>query len=120
MVHLQCHGPTSDTPIASAKYTSTWAQVRSAEITAAIRAIITEAGPSIRFTASDISAYFLRTGVAMALLLDPDTIHLVGRWRSKIILHYLHITTKSFTIGLEVRMLQHGDYALIPPEHAGF
>ena len=50
---------------------------------------------------------------------DPDTIHLVGRWRSDTILHYLHTTAKSFTEGLLVKMFEHGAYALIPPTHAG-
>ena len=50
---------------------------------------------------------------------DPDTINLVGRWRSDTILRYLHTTAKSFTEGLLVKMFEHGAYELIPPTHAG-
>ena len=50
---------------------------------------------------------------------DPDTIRLVGRWRSDTILRYLHTIAKSFTKGLLVKMFEHGAYALIPPTHAG-
>ena len=57
----------------------------------------------------------------MALIMvrvDPYTIHLVGRWRSDTIIHYLHTTAKSFTKGLSAKMFEHGAYALIPPTHA--
>ena len=56
----------------------------------------------------------------MALLMAPvdlDTIRLVGRWRSNAMLRYLHTTAKKFTERLASRMVQHGDYALIPPAH---
>ena len=50
---------------------------------------------------------------------DPDTIHLVARWRSDTMLHYLHTTAKSFMEGLAVNIFQNGNYTLIPPAHAG-
>ena len=62
----------------------------------------------------------MRAGGAMALLLaqvDKDTIRLMGRWCSNIILRYLHMTAQTFTEGLTARMVQHGEYALIPPAH---
>ena len=49
---------------------------------------------------------------------DPETIWIIGRWRSDTMLRYLHTTYKSFTDGLVVRMFQYDDYALIPPVHA--
>ena len=48
---------------------------------------------------------------------DTDKICLVGRWCSNIIMRYLHTTAQTFTEGLAVRMVQHGDYVLIPPAH---
>ena len=57
----------------------------------------------------------------MALLtkkVDLDTIHLVGRQRSETMLRYTHMTSKSFTEGLDVKMFHKGDYTLIPPVHA--
>ena len=58
----------------------------------------------------------------MALLMaqvDPYTIRLVGRWRRKTILCYLHTTENSFTKGLSDNIFEHGAYALIPPTHSG-
>ena len=49
---------------------------------------------------------------------EPDTIRLVGRWRSNTIIHYLHKTAKSFTKGLSDKMFEHDAYALIPPKHS--
>ena len=40
---------------------------------------------------------------------DTDTIRLVGRWRSDVMLRYLHTTAKTFTEGLASRMVQHRD-----------
>ena len=77
-------------------------------------------GPQVGFTPEDVSAQSMRAGGAMALLMAPvdtDTIRLVGRWHSDVILRYLHTTVKTFTEGLALRMVQHGDYALIPPAH---
>ena len=51
---------------------------------------------------------------------DPDTIRLVGRWRSDTIIHYLHTTAKLFIEVLSAEMFEHGTYALIQPMHAGY
>ena len=62
----------------------------------------------------------MRDGGAMDLLMtcvNTDTIRLVGRGRSNIMLCYLHTTAQTFTEGLATRMVQHGDYALTPPAH---
>ena len=59
----------------------------------------------------------------MALLMaqvDPDTIRLVGRWRSNKMIRYLHTKANSFTEGLVAKMFEHDAYALIPPAHAGY
>ena len=56
----------------------------------------------------------------MALLMgqvDPDTLGLVGRWRSNTVLCYLQTTVKSFTEGLSIKMFEHGTYVLVPPTH---
>ena len=77
-------------------------------------------GPQVGFTPEDVSARSMRAGGAMDLLMarvDTDMIRLVGRWLSNVMLRYLHTTAKKFTEGLESRMVQHGDYALIPPAH---
>ena len=50
---------------------------------------------------------------------DPDTICLVGRWRSNTMLRYLHTMANSFTKGLSAKMFEHGAYVLIPPDDYG-
>ena len=80
-------------------------------------------GPAIGITSNNISARSLCSGEAVDLLLpkvDPDTIRLMGRWRSNRMICYLHTTKKNFTYGLSVHMLQHGNYVLIPPMHVSF
>ena len=62
----------------------------------------------------------MRACGAMALLMarvDTDTIRIMGRWRSDIMMRYLHTTAQTFTDGLAALMVQHGDYELIPPAH---
>ena len=123
VVHLQCLGTTINTSISSVQCARKWAQVRSTDITVVIQEIVRAAGPAIRFTADDISARSLCDGGAMALLIDKadkDTICLVGGCWSNTMIYYLHTIAKSVTAGLDVCMLQHSDYALIPPMHTGF
>ena len=62
----------------------------------------------------------MQSSGAMALLMarvNTDMIRLVGRWRSNAMLLYLHTTAQTFTEGIASHMVQHGDYALIPPDH---
>ena len=76
----------------------------------------------IGFTEVDIIACSLCTGGVMALLMaqvDPDTILMVGMWRSDKMLRYLHKKAKSFAEGLAAKMSEHDAYALIPPAHTG-
>ena len=76
--------------------------------------------PKVGFMPEDVSAQLMRAGGAMALLMarfDTDTIRFVGRWRSNVVLIYLHTTAQMFTEVLALRMVQHGDFALISPAH---
>ena len=77
-------------------------------------------GPQVVFTPEDVSAQSMRAGGSTALLVarvDIDMIRLMGRWRSNIMLRYLDTTAQTFTEGLTSRMVQHRNYALIPPAH---
>ena len=99
---------------------TTWSTVRSAEITTALCAATTLMGPRLVFTPEEVSAQLMRADGAMALIMtcvDTDTIRLVGRWRSDVMLCYLHTTAQTVMEGLASCMVQHGDYALIPPTH---
>ena len=56
-----------------------------------LRAATTLMGPKVGFMPEDVSTQSLRAGGAMALLMarvDTDTIRLVGRWRSDVMLRY--------------------------------
>ena len=77
-----------------------WQHIRGYKITAANRSVIRAAVPTIGFVKAYINARSLRARGAMDLLMvhaEPDTIHLVGRWRSGTILHFLQMIAKSFT-----------------------
>ena len=121
--HLRQHSATPDTHLAAVYNGATWSTIHSAEITTALRTATTTTGPQVGFTPEDVSARSMQAGGAMALLMarvDTDTIRLVGRWRSDDMLRSLHTSAQTFTEGLTTRMVQHGDYALIPPAHRDY
>ena len=120
MAHLRQNGATPDTHLAAVFNGAAWSTLRIAEITTALRAATTLMGPQVGFTPEDVSAQSMRAGGAMALLMvrvNTDTIRLVGRWRSDVMLYFLHTTVKTFLEGLASRMVKYGDYALIPLAH---
>ena len=87
-----------------------------------ICAVIHSVGLSNSFTKVDISVKYLRARGPMAILmagLEPDTIHLVGRWKSDTMISYLYTTEKSFTDGFSRPMFQHVRYTVIMTVHAG-
>ena len=92
MAHLRQHGTTPDTHLATVFNRAAWSTVRSAKITTALRAATTIMGPQVGFTPEDVRAQSMQAGGAMALLMacvDTDTIRLVRRWRSNVMLRYL-------------------------------
>ena len=120
VAHIQQHEATPDTHLTTVYNRTTWYTVRSAYITKVLRAATTLMGTQVGFTPEGVSARSMRAGGAMALLMarvDTDTIRLVSRCRSNVILRYLHTTAQTFTEGLALCMVQHGDYELIPPAH---
>ena len=89
VAHLRQYGAASDTHLTAVFNGATWSTVRSAEITTALRAATTTMGPQVGLTPEDVSARSMRAGGAMALLMarvDTDTIRLMGRWRSDVML----------------------------------
>jgi hypothetical protein len=91
--------------------------VSPAHITIALRASATILGPSLGFLPSDINARSLRAAGAMALLcahVDSDVIRLLGRWRSDQMLRYLHVQAEPVMPHFARRMLQDGDFTLLP------
>ena len=74
------------------------------------------------FSPEDVTATSILSAGAMAMLLasvDTNNIRLVKRWHINSILIYLHTSAQTFRIGLAALMVQHGDYAIIPPTHEG-
>ena len=74
------------------------------------------AGTNLGFTYKYISARFLRTAGAMALLcsgVDTDIISLVGRWRSDKVLRYLHVQAEPIMRNCSKLMISHGNYNLL-------
>ena len=119
---LQHNSATGETTISSIRKDNQWQQIREYNITAAIKTVVRAAGTSICFTEAVIKSLSLGAGGDMALLMeqvDPDTIFLVGWWRSNTMIRYIQTKAKSFTEGLAANVFQHGTYALIPPVHAG-
>ena len=120
VAHLRQHGATPDTHLVAVFNGTDCSIIRSTKITTALRSETTLMDHQVGFTPEDVSPRSMRAGGAMALLMarvDTDTICLMGRWRSNIMLRYLHTKAQTFTEGLTLRMVQHGDYALIPPAH---
>jgi len=64
-----------------------------------------------------MSAHSLRTSDTMALLckqVDSDIIRLMARWRSDEMLCYLHLQAKPILDGFAEKMLEGGNYSLLP------
>ena len=56
----------------------------------------------------------------LPIRVGTNTVTLVGRQHSDAMIRYLQIPLHTFTAGLEVHMVQQGDYALILPDHGGW
>uniref|UniRef100_A0A7S4I8H2 Uncharacterized protein n=1 Tax=Odontella aurita TaxID=265563 RepID=A0A7S4I8H2_9STRA len=70
------------------------------DITKTVRSVVKSLSDLVGFFPEDVSARSMKSGGAMAILrakVDPDLIRLVGRWRSDVMLRYLHTTEKRFT-----------------------
>jgi hypothetical protein len=92
--------------------------VTSTDVTITLRASVTALGPQLGFLASEVSARSLRAAGAMALLcahVDTDTIRLLGRWRSDVMLRCLTAQASQPVMrDFSRRMLEGADYLLLP------
>ena len=117
VLRLRAAGANAETPLAHSNSSGKWKWIKSATITAAMRASADKIGESLGFSRGDISARSMRAGGAMALLLsnvDTDKIKLLGRWRSDAMMRYLHTTARPLVQGFAANMVSNGDYAQIP------
>jgi len=88
-----------------------------ADITSLLRLSVAVLGPLYGFRPNDVSARSLRAAGAMALLcadVDSDRIRLLGRWQSDQMFRYLHVQAEPLMRDFSSRMLQGGNYALLP------
>ena len=88
-------------------------------ITKELRGAVSGIGPSLGFTADDVSARCLRAAGANALLLsniDGDIIRLIGRWKSDEMLRYLHVQAAPLMADYSRRMLESSTYNLLPSQ----
>jgi len=93
-----------------------WNEVKPTDITTLLLQATSEL-PQYNLLPSDVSARSLRASGAMALLckqVDTDLIRLMGRWRSDEMLRYLHLQAQPVMHSFAEKMLQGGDYSLLP------
>jgi hypothetical protein len=118
--YLRHQNAPHDTPlcvIRSPMRPSTWCTISSKLITETIRTSATILGPQLGFNPDDVSARSCRAGGAMALLcgrVDTSIIQLVGRWRSDVMLRYLHLQAGALMSNLSGTMLRAGAFHLVP------
>ena len=118
IIHLREHNVANSTPLATIyNNTNTKVNITPSMITTTLRHHVTLIGPVLGFLPSDVSVRCLRAAGANALLsanIDPCIIQLIGRWRSDEMLRYLHVQSKALMKDYSARMLQSGDFTLIP------
>ena len=117
VLHLRRNNAPLTTPLATFYNGRQWKNVTPSAITSTLRHAVTFLGPTLGFLAKDVSARSLRASGAMALLcakVDTDIIRLLGRWRSDEMLRYLHVQAEPIMRDFARRMLNHGDFRLLP------
>ena len=119
VVHLRQASASPTQPLAS--YSDPSASIlrliTPSDITSLLRLAVTVLGNAHGFRPTDVSARSLRAAGAMALLcadVDSDRIRLLGRWQSDQMFRYLHVQAEPLMRNFSSRMLQGGNYALLP------
>jgi hypothetical protein len=115
--HLREHLAPPTAPLCTYYRDGSPSYVTASDITTTLKASVEALGPQLGFLASEVSARSLRAAGAMALLcahVDTDTIRLLGRWRSDIMLRYLTVQAQPVMRDFSRRMLEGADYLLLP------
>jgi hypothetical protein len=115
--HLRHHNAPSVTPLCTYYDANKAHYVTSSNITVTLQAPVRALGSSIGFHYKEVSTRSLCATGAMALLcahVDSDTIRLLGRWRSDEMLRYLTVQAQPIMRDFASRMLQGGQYTLLP------
>ena len=118
VIHLRHYNAPAETPLATYYDTTGKSHNISPKCISDILKLATRfLGPTFGLSPDDISASSLRASGAMALLcakVDSSTIRLIGRWRSNEMFRYLHTQAEPIMRGYAAKMLQFGQYHLIP------
>jgi hypothetical protein len=115
--HLLGHNAPPDTPLCTYYHNGKAHYVTPKDITITLQTSVRALGSAIGFSPKEVSARSLRAAGAMALLcahVDSDTIKLLGRWRSDEMLRYLTVQAQPIMRDFSARMLQGGQYTLLP------
>ena len=118
VVHLRRHHALPCTPLYTIFTSNGPTSILASHLTSALRQSAALCGAPLGIAPTDISARALRAGGAMALIrarVDPDIVKLMGRWKSDVMLRYLH-RSGLHTSDLAAKMFLHGSFII--PEHA--
>jgi hypothetical protein len=115
--HLRAHHAPPTTLLCTIYRTPTEiTHVTPALLTKTLRSSAAALFPQLGFDPAHVSARALRAGGAMALLcaqVDTDIIKLVGRWKSDVMLRYLHLQCYPLTRNFAAQMVTGGQFRLI-------
>jgi hypothetical protein len=115
--HLRLHNAAPTTQLCTVyRSLNDIAHVTPALLTAQLRCSAGALYPVLGFAPADISACALRAGGAMALLcaqVDTDIIKLVGRWKSDVMLRYLHLQAYPHMRNFAALMVSGGNFRLL-------
>ena len=117
--HLRLHHAPAETPL----YTvflpdGTTKNILSSYLTQELRYSCSQLSDVLGISPREVSARALRAGGAMALIrakIDPSLVKLMGRWKSDIMLRYLH-RSALHTADFAAAMLQYGEFII--PRHS--
>lgn len=120
ILYLRNNGALPTAALCSVRRQGRWTTITSHLITETIRLSATLIGPTLGFLPADVSARSARAGGAMALLcgrVDTSIIQLVGRWRSDVMLRYLHLQAFPLMKHFARTMLTAGSFQLVPGQN---
>jgi hypothetical protein len=115
--HLLAHHTPADTPLCTYFQDDQASYVTPTDIATTLRASVRALGSAIGCHHSEFSACSQWAAGAMALLcahVDSGTIRLLGRWHSDEMLRYLTVQAQPIMRDFATRMLQGGQYTLLP------
>ena len=119
VLHLRQHNAPPTTPLHTYfTSSSSTKRITSTQLTKRLRTSCTEIGSTLGLAPKEISAKALRAGGAMALIranVDPLKVRMMGRWKSWVMLRYLHRSAMN-TSDLSEKMLTGGNFVI--PRHA--